>query len=376
MGTIPSELYSLRFLDHYGNTSLILRRWDRLTYTQRLDGPNDNYIQVRVSPEEALGETLRSLPKDTMLYIDRVDPSLNTKTTVYTGFHQTTSEQTQSNGNIFFSLYGAGFTKLLDRRIVLPPTGEENSIKSGYAESIAKDFVVESAINPTDTDRIIPGLSVARDQRRGGDAEYSARYTLLQSVVKAIAEGAYLHYGIEAGDTPGTFIFDCRQIWGTDRRAGTDNPTIFDLELNNMVLPILSTNRRHEKNVVYVGGGGQGVDRLIIKREKKTAVEASPWALSEGFEDSRKANTTEELEVVAQRYLEERGERVEFDFEIYQTQGTRWLRDYFLGDLVTARYYGRQFDKEITEVAVTVTAGSSAQSVEKVTVALEDIRWA
>lgn len=376
MAVIPSELYQLRFLDNTGNLLLLLRRWDRLTYTQRVDGPDDHYIQIRTTPTETLGETLRSMPKDIMLFVDRVDPITGVTSTPYAGFQQTVSEQTQSNGNIFFSLYGADFTRLLERRIVLPPAGQENSIKSGYAESIIKDFIVESAISPVDTNRIIPGLSIARDQQRGGQAEYSARYTLLASVVSAIAEGAYLRYGIYPDDIPGNFIFDCRRIWGTDRRAGTANPTIFDLELNNMVLPILSTNRRHEKNVVYVGGQGEGVDRAVIERQNYAATLESPWARSEGFEDARKESDTAALEVVAQQYLEERGSQVEFDFEIYQTAGTRWLRDWFLGDLVTARYYGRQFDKEITEVAVTVTSGSASQSVEKITVALEDIRWA
>lgn len=401
---VPNDLYTISFYNHAGELYHVLRKWDRLEFSQRVNDPWNHSIQVRVSPDDPTGELLRSLMWDYFVVIERYDPISLEKDEVYAGIHQTSSEQTQTDGNIIFTLYGAGFSKFLDRRVVIPPPGYENSEKSGYAETVIKDYVYESMVAPTglyiyteeeltamgndetplevmqlsdpfvDSSRAFPGLSIVGTQDRGTYATYKARFTNLESVVKAVADAGGLDFGISKGDTLGTFVFDARPLWGTDRREDNtegNKPAIFSLEYGNMLIPILSTNHRYEKNFVYVGGAGDGINRLIRKFENTPALTVSPWARSELFVDSREGETTEEVTVAGRAALAERGTKQAFDFDIRQTRASRWIRDWGLGDIITAYYRGRVLTKKIMEIQVVVSLGG--QQREQITVELEDL---
>lgn len=402
---IPADLYDIRIYDHDGHLWRVLRGWDRLEFSQRLNDPWNHSIQLTVSPDNPLGEELRSMPMDYFVLIYRYDPIVQSNDLVYEGFNATVSEQTQLDGNIFFNLYGGGYTKLLDRRLVLPPPGSENNDKKGYGETIIKDYVYECCVKPTgllattteeereagssdnnktiqdrletifvDNARAFPGFNIIPTSGRGAVSEYSARFTNLDSVIKAICEDADLDYGVTGSVPPGEFWFDCRPNWGLDRTVGNtdgNQPAIFSLELGNMLIPILSTNHRHEKNYFYAGGSGQGELRQILQFSNSVAIAESPWGRSELFVNASSEDTNAGLIAACREAEGKRGAKYEMEFDVRLTQGIRWPRDWGLGDLVTAYYRGLRFDKKIKEIQVVIAA--SQQQPEQITLEFEEV---
>jgi hypothetical protein len=370
----PLHRYEVFIYNHDGSVLMVLQSWDRLEITQRLSAAWNYSIQLRVRWEDDFGEDLRTLPRDALVQIYRYDRFDYGSRLAFEGMHSTVTEQVQTSGDIFFNLYGVGYTKLLDRRVVVPDSDSEFLELTGNAETVAKTFVVDQFINPEDTDRRMPGFVNNGDQGRGDYAEYKARHTNVLSVIQNVCDAGKLYFGIEGGQELGTFIFDTRPIWGEDKRVGvSDDPVIFSVDLGNMFIPILSTNRRHEKNVVYVGGIGRGVDQLIREVKNQDSIEASPWSRSEVWVVDNNLDANAELDVLGRRELQERGARQEFTFDIREISGSRWLADWGVGDRVTAYYKGRTFDKVFTKITVTVTSGSAAQYAESLEVEMEDV---
>jgi hypothetical protein len=371
--------YELFLFDHTGTRQRLLTGWNYFEFTQRIGAPWNHVLRYAFTRNsETLTFIRESLERDWILEAYRTDETTGVKDLVYEGLNRTVVDQVNSAGAILVTLYGVGYTQLLTRRIVIPATGEEHSVKSGPAETIIKEFIDEQMVNPEDPTRIMPGLSIATDQASGDTAEYSARYTNLNTVVTRCAEQGGLDFGIVGSGTQGEFEFQCRTLWGEDRRFGFTSddtpPVVFDLFLNNMEIPIFSKSGGDERNVVYVGGPGQGLDREILEIQLADEVVVSPWNRQESFVDARSQDGSNGMQTVGQAYLNKNKYLEKFTFNLRQTDGTRWLRNWNLGDLVTARYFNEEFNKKLVEVSVIISAGETGATQEEIiTAEMEDI---
>lgn len=371
--------YQLFLYDHTGTKRRVLLGWNYFEFAQRISSPWNHVLRFAFNRHnETLAFIRDFLERDWILEAYRTDETTGIKDKVYEGFNRTIVDQVNSHGAVLITLYGVGYTHLLTRRIVIPLEGEEESLKNGVSETIIKEFIDEQMINPVDPSRVMPGLSIEADASAGNNAEYGARYTNLNTVVTRCAEQGGLDFGIVGGITPATFEFQARPLWGEDRRFGLTPagiaPVVFDLFLNNMEIPIFSKSGGDEKNFVYVGGPGIGVDRLITEMSLPDDVAISPWNRQEAFVDARNQDGPDGMETTGQAYLNSNRFREKFTFNIRQTDGTRWLRDWALGYLVTSRYFNEQFDKKLVEVSVIVSAGETGSVQEEViTAEMEDI---
>lgn len=359
MTVLPNNLYEIEVYSHELQLYTILPLWNRLEYTQRINAPWNHFVEIRLGAEHPALQTIRDIQKDYIFRIFRYDPLTAEKRLVYSGFHNTTVDQINSDGIVIFSLYGDGFTTLLNRRLVLPTPGSAHNSRSGPAETVAKGFVEDCFIT-SDADRQITGFSIAPDSATGSDVEYNARYIQLHSVIETVCEGGGLDFGINEGAEIGEFIFDARPLWGTDRTVGNtdgNTPVLFSLEFGNMRIPILSTNASDEKNYVYIGGQGQEEDREIVEVFDAAAIAGSPYGRKELFADARQEATADGLEAQGYAKLEERKTQVTLTFDVQQTLSSRWLVSWELGDLVTTKYQALTVDKKISKITVTATAG-------------------
>jgi len=170
------------------------------------------------------------------------------------------------------------------------------------------------------------------------------------------------------GTGPATFEFR----WydgqlGDDRRVGNmdgNPPIVFSLLLGNMALPIYVLARTDEANVVYVGGQGEGTSRVLEIRTDPATIADSPWNRREMFADARNEVTVAALQDKGDRKLEERQAEESFSFDVIQTHACVFGRDYFLGDLITARYSDIERDKKIVGVGIVVQENRDTISVE------------
>jgi hypothetical protein len=174
------------------------------------------------------------------------------------------------------------------------------------------------------------------------------------------------------GNAVGEFVFDARSIWGTDLREGNPAgvpPVVFSVYKDNMLIPIFSQNYSAEQNYAYVGGDGQGAARIIQEVYDNTAITASPWARKEVFVEARQQADTSGLIAAGYGELQNRKAKQSLSFNVVQTDSSRWIRDWNLGDWVTAKYYEYSFDKRIVEIGVSLSEGA-----ETIDVQFEDLR--
>lgn len=377
MTYVPTDLYEVRLYDHNGNFKLLPQHLVRIEYHQRLNAPWNHQITVEVSKDDDQVTILRAVQDDWITRIFRIDPYTQVRSLVYSGLHVTTVDQAREAGDLIFNFYGSGYSHFLTRRVVVPPANQENSTKSGPAESVIKSFVSDCMISPVDTDRIFPGVSLEVDTGLGETIEYSSRYVNLMTVCENVANMGKLDFGIIEGNTIGSFVFRARPVWGKDKRVGNpegNRPVEFNFLHGNMDIPILAINASDEKNYIYVGGTGSGEERIIQPVVDAAAVARSPWGRKEFFLEGSQQTETNELIAVGMAELEDRKVVRELTFDIIQNLGYRWLTDWELGDLITARYFDYVADKKIVEVGVAVTAESSSQLVETFTIEMADVR--
>lgn len=372
----PSELYSVYLYDHDGNIVSSLRNWTYLEYHQRVNNAWNHQVTIQCSKDSDQVDLLRSIQDDWFLLIYRTDPITLIKSLVYEGFQMTVVDQTTSVGDLIFNLYGGGYTELLKRRIVVPPTAEKDLTFTGNGETVLKSFVNSCIVAPTDANRVFPGFSIEADTSSGSYIEHAARYVNLYTTCTTIADDTNLDFGVYGSEPPGSFYLRARPYWGLDRRIGNTagNPvTIFDLRFGNMDIPILSLNSSEEKNYIYTGGQGAGEDRIIREVYDTVAIARSPWCRKEAFVDARQQENDISVEAQGNAYLWANRKQQNLTFDIRPTTNTRWIRDWNLGDLVTARYYDYEFDKHIIEVSV-VVSGANTGLTETISAEIEDVQ--
>lgn len=362
--------YDIYIYQHDGTRVMLLTRYEYLEYTQRISDSWNHIIRLRYGPEDDdLAFFRNTLVRDYIFEIYRTDPVTDVRTLVYEGFHRTLVDQITQNGEVILTLYGQGYTSLLKRRIIIPAAGNDTSDKTGVAGTAMQAYVTDQCISPTDATRIVTGLTNDGSSNVGATATYSARYTILYTALDNLAQQGAVDFGVVKNTTVGTFLFKVRTLWGTDRRVGNSGgnpPTIFDVSLNNMLIPILSKKGTDEVNHVYVGGTGQGANR-VIQEEKNAAAEAvSPWNRAEAFVDARNETTANGLTTRGQAYLANNEATNELTFNIQQTFGSRWIRDYNLGDIITAIYGAFTFTKKINKISVVVSSGTTGQAIIEV----------
>lgn len=369
----PTSLYTVNIYNLDYELIFSLSDFVYLEYHQRINAPWNHQLTLEFARDDPELAKFRQISADWIVEIYRTDPVTVQKTKVYEGLNLTLVDQLRVNGSVILNYYGTGYTDLLKRRVIIPPDGEEYSSKSGPAETIMKSFVDDSMVTPDDMDRKFQNVSVEGSLGRGKVTAYNARYIILLSVCEAIAEDGDIDFGFTWGGDIGNPVFKARPIWGEDKTEGTENQVVFSVENGNMIIPILSLNSSAEQNYAYVGGEGQGVDRVIIETSNPMAVAKSPWGRKEVWVDARQQDTTEALILFGQDELFKRRSQENFTFNVIQTSQSRWIRDWELGDIITANYQGYSFNKQIREIGVRVTGGQSAQEPEIITVELEDV---
>lgn len=374
MTYVPTNLYEIRLYDSDGAFKFIPKHVTRLEFHQRLNAPWNHQITLEYSKENADVEMLREIENDWYIRIFRLDPITQIKSIVYSGLHITLVDQARTSGDLIFNLYGSGYTHLLTRRVVIPPYGYENSDKVGDAETVLKSYVSDCMVSPIDMLRVFDGVTIELDSGEGEYVERSVRYINLLTVCENIADAGNIDFGLIEGEEVGDVLVRARSVWGKDRREGNpagNQETVFSFLRGNMNIPIYTNNASDEKNYIYIGGPGQGIARQIKTVSSPTT---KRWERKEAFIEGRQQETDAALLAAGNAYLQTKKLAETLSFDIIKMTGTRWLVDWELGDLITARYFDKAFDKKIVEVSVVVTGESSASVAELVSVEMQDVR--
>jgi len=275
----------------------------------------------------------------------------------FAAFHRYKQFWFDDDDNEWFKSIGPGMEDLLKRRIILPTSGDATLLLSDEFTDVMRELVRSQEGASASAARQFAGLSVEADSDEGAEFTYPYRYENLFEEVRTLADlGA--DFTVEH---LGAALFEFRVHYpslGVDRRVGNPDgnpPIIFSLEMANMTSPEFEADRLTEKTVVYVGGEETGALREIVERGSLDGAEHdSPWNRIESFLESRQETSLGALMAYGDAFLVESREKITFECEATPTVTSLYNVHWDLGDYVTGRFRGVDYDLQIIEVHVTV----------------------
>jgi hypothetical protein len=273
-----------------------------------------------------------------------------------------------------------GYNDLLARRGIWYNSSSAYTDKSAAGETVMKEYTDENAgPSATSAPRLLEsgvttGLSIEADAAAGATWSGAKAFENLLSTLQEISNSVSLDFGI-VGIGAALFEFQVRAIWGNDRSTvglvhatglnGAGNPpVVFALEYGNMINPVYRKSRTEESNAVISMGQGLAGNRLLTLRTDAAAIAESPWNLRESSRGASDEYTTAQQQSGGDAYLIENQAKETFEFQIVQTPGSLYGREYFFGDLVTARYKTIEKNKKIVGVKITVEGPDETIDVE------------
>lgn len=213
--------------------------------------------------------------------------------------------------------------------------------------SIFRDMVTKNMISPTMPERKLTNIGIEnqpvvdnkniRFQKTGGH--------LLDAALSLLTP---LGVGIKGIFDPYKKQIRFYLYKGKDRSdAQSKNPVVmFSYENGMLVSPKYLTDDSNYKNVVYIAGEGEGVDRIF-----HTIGDSSGWSREELYVDARDIQSqkengttfspTEYIELLNQRGLEKLDDYAvveNFESGVQTVGGYVYGKDYSLGDIVTVYY--------------------------------------
>lgn len=265
---------------------------------------------------------------------------------------------------------GVSLNQLLMRRIINPdddPAAVDGySTKSGPADTVMREYVLEQAGLSASAARQIAGLSVGLVNAIGTPTAKSYRYQNLFNCLQELAYEAGIDFYIERGAlnalnmTIGTI--------GGDKTKVANSPFTPWVGLNpdrsNLLDPSLKMDRTEEENYVYALGQGQGEQRLVYE-SNSTAINLSPLNRCEFVKDARNIDKvdTDGLISAAITALNERRIVTEFTFSASTADaGSIYRQNWDIGDKVTATWDDVTEDVRIT--GVTIALNESNEQID------------
>lgn len=278
------------------------------------------------------------------------------------------------NDNELMVLYCPGAEWLLSSRHVLwyAGTTDRSRFISTASEAIMKQLVRYNAgfsateANGRRRDGVIPNLTVETYITPTGETVnwYCAWANLLTTLQRLarIAGGDFSLY--PTAPTAWEFRWHLGQL-GTDRSA----TITFSLAFGNMANPEYRYLRHEEKTVAAVGGQGDESERdLVIVESDAYTVDGIDIETFVDAADIDKGDT-DALDNRGEQRLDERRAIEEFSFDVLQTRAMAYGRDYFLGDLVSARWHNIDTVQKI--IGVTVEVSTGGDHIEQIDVEME-----
>lgn len=254
-----------------------------------------------------------------------------------------------------FISVGAGLNDLLKRTHVQAPANTSQSIKSGKAETVLKAFWNQE-LGPGAGSRAREDLTIEADGGTGNSLyDVNGFNTNLLDLSQRIAEiggGDFDLIGDGAGGVEARWYAGQR---GMDRRGSV----LFATSYNNMRYPSWEQKNSEIVNSILVLGQGEGADRQHVLVEDATSIAKSKWNRLELARDARDTDSSDELAQRGQEQLEKNWRKETVGFEIVQTAGWLYGRDYFFGDLARARVLDASLDIKIQGVTITQDAGQA-----------------
>lgn len=369
--------YQVIVRNQAGAQVALLTTWYSLEYVVRLNDIGTYTLEIDGSLS-VVGDFI----VDGQVEIRRRDRDASPEIDWYTdfrGFQRTTVLKTDADGRSRFASIGVDPKHLLARRVILFKDTSTEAAKTGPGETVMKSYVKENAgPGATDPPRlfagVFPGLTIQADGGDGSTWEGNKPYRPLFRTVREIADATAVDFDL-VFTGPVSLEFQAKaEPLGVDRTTtgidpatglnGAGNaPLIFSLDFGNMEEPALTTHRIDEVTAAIVLGQGAEDEREVIQRTSSAAT-ASAFNRIESVRNANQEEDTAALNAVGDAVLQDLQARETFFFGALQIPSTLYGRDYFVGDLVTARYGSIERNLKIVAATIKVVEGVETIAIE------------
>lgn len=187
---------------------------------------------------------------------------------------------------------GLALKSVIAQRITVPPyhTGYDN--KQGNAETVMKHYVDRNIIDPVDVKRKIPQLVLAPNLNRGQSVSWSSRYKNLAEEMSDISLATGLGWDVSLDIHNKKWVFDVVEGKNLIANQSINPPVIFSPQFESLKSLHYTESELNYKNIAYVAGQGEGVDRRVIELGIDTGLNRH-----EVFIDARDVSEEDDVEV-------------------------------------------------------------------------------
>lgn len=253
---------------------------------------------------------------------------------------------------------GRFLTAYMDRRLVRPTYNF-----SGLAE-VAMRTILTNAVS-------IPHVQLGTLMGHLETIEFQATYKKLLSIEQKIAKQTQLGFRFRPDFTNKTITFEVYK--GLDRSMGQSDRArvIFSEDFRNLNRAIYEENEQVYSNVCYVGGKGEGADRVYVEVGDTTStglVRREVFVNGSDISDENLSNA-EYLEKLRQRGRDKLAECALYnsvECEAIPYGNFEYLKDYDLGDIVTIRKESWDIGENLRLSGVTEVYENGTQTIQPV----------
>lgn len=288
------------------------------------------------------------------------------------------SEEWLSSGDVdeqYWASMGYSPDWLLDQPLLQPlPNANPNFPRydvwwmHGASDDVLKRMVSESMGGGAATGRQFSNLAVAGDTSEGAFSCYEGAYERLLEAMQKIS-GEENQVDFKVFHVVGGFEFRTYcPYYGADRRKRNEagnRPTIFSLELGNVLEPNRKVLSNQEVTVAIGGWQGGGAEQDIYEMTNVTAIAKTPFSRREQYYDLHDITQADVIPRKLRQYLIDDGQREIVEFKPVETSACRYGRDWALGDLVTLELWDEEYPVRITEIGGRIDGSNEEQIVGK-----------
>lgn len=255
---------------------------------------------------------------------------------------------------------GLALKAIVGQRITLPPAHTAYDNKQGNAETVMKHYVESNIVNPLDPKRKIADLIISPNLNRGTTISWQSRFKNIAEEISAISLNSGLGWDVTLDINQKKWVFDVVEGLDLTVNQTTNPPVIFSPQFDSLQTLGYSESLLNYKNMAYVGGQGEGIDRRVIEVGSSSGLDRH-----EIFIDARDVEEIDEnqqpipestiIQTLSERGLQQLNEVIQEEYlegQILTNSPFKYEKDYRLGDMVTVQNtdWGVTMDTRITEI--------------------------
>ena len=312
----------LRLLDLNLEPIILLDDYESLYFEEKYDDVGTCTLTMSAS-----SDNFKYINKNMILYLDT--------------YHCWYIEEINIDNDIA-TITALNLSFIFSHRVTVPLKGDTHLKTKAISGKVIKYLIDKTTINSTESGRNIP-FKFTNSCNIGHTINFESRYKNLLNEIQSICHYSALGFKVGIDINTNSFLIDIYN--GRDLHQETIFSEVFD---NIEDIKIVDSNIDY-KNIIYVAGKGEGLDRLFIKVGD---TKNSGWLRREDIKDARDKEHEEDLIVEAETILEEKCIKTSLEIVVVGDD------DVEVGDIVTVMTakYNYQFTQRIIEKNIEYTS--------------------